>query len=63
MKSYGLKTNLVMKSRTAILKEMNYVNVCISRCIALGNQHDLIQYVSQKEKLQKELEGRLKYGV
>lgn len=52
-----------MKSRTAIIKEMNYVNVCISRCIALGNQHDLIQYVSQKEKLQKELEGRLKYGV
>lgn len=49
-----------MKSRTAILKQMNYVNVCISRCIMLGNEHDLIQYVSQKEKLQKELEGRLK---
>ena len=49
-----------MKSRTAILKEMNHVNVCISRCIDLGNQHDLIQYVAKKEELQKELEGRLK---
>lgn len=52
-----------MKSRTTILKEMNHVNVCISRCIDLGNQHDLITYTDKKERLQKELEGRLKHGV
>ena len=49
-----------MKSRTAILKEMNHVNVCIDRCVQLGNQHDLIQYVAKKEELEKELEGRLR---
>ncbi len=49
-----------MRAKTAILKEMNHVNVCIDRCVQLGNQHDLIQYVAKKEELEKELEGRLR---
>ena len=68
MKFYGVKVESVieianrsnMRAKTAILKEMNHVNVCISRCIDLGNQHDLITYTDKKEKLQKELEGRLR---